>query len=198
MKQQVVIVHGADSFESYEDFLRALSEKAKRVELSDFDRNGWKKTFGQYLGDDYAVVQPKMPNGANAKYKEWKTWFDGFFEKFDKDAVFVGHSMGGIFLAKYFIEKGHAPKKLILIAAPFSDSDLEKLDDFNFNKTDDFKVLNTSTTYILHSKDDPVVPYADCLSYKDRLKNANLIAFEDRAHFNQETFSELVDLVRKT
>ncbi len=197
MKQQVVIVHGADSFTSYEAFLKALAEKAKMVELKDFDRKGWKKSFGKSLGDLYEVVLPSMPNGENAKYKEWKIWFDGFFEKFDKDAVFIGHSMGAIFLAKYFIEKGSAPKKLILIAPPFCDSDLEKLDDFNFDVNHSFDVLNTPTTYILHSTDDPVVPYAHSLLYKERLNRAELITFNDRMHFNQEVFPELVDLVQQ-
>jgi len=49
------------------------------------------------LGDGYQVILPKMPNKYNARYLEWKILMDEFFEQMDTDAIFIGHSMGGIF-----------------------------------------------------------------------------------------------------
>ena len=45
-----------------------------------------------------------MPNSMNARYKEWKIMFNKFLPFFKNNLVLVGHSLGGIFLAKYLSE----------------------------------------------------------------------------------------------
>ncbi|MBI4652949.1 hypothetical protein HY750_01725 [Candidatus Kuenenbacteria bacterium] len=50
--------------------------------------------------------------------------------------------------------------------------------------------------YLLHSKDDPVVPFAHLAKYQQVLPNAKTIIFEDRKHFNQETFPEITELIK--
>ena len=50
--------------------------------------------------------------------------------------------------------------------------------------------------YLLHSKDDPVVPFEQVEKYKKVLPNAEIIIFEDKQHFNQESFSEIVGLIK--
>ena len=49
-----------------------------------------------------------------------------------------------------------------------------------------------------HSKDDPVVPYFEFEKYKAQLPNAYMKSFEDRQHFNQDTFPEIVEDIRKS
>jgi len=45
-------------------------------------------------------------------------------------------------------------------------------------------------------KDDPVVPFAQVKKYKIELPNAEEIIFEDREHFSQEEFPELVKALK--
>ncbi|MDP2788526.1 MAG: hypothetical protein Q8O46_00530 [bacterium] len=43
-----------------------------------------------------------------------------------------------------------------------------------------------------HSKDDPVVPFAEMEKYKTKLLEAKFSIFEDRGHFGQEEFPEII------
>ena len=79
MKQQVVVIHGAESFLRYEDYIDSLKKSAAWNRVEDFDRKDWKANLQQVLGDRYQVILPTMPNKKNARYLEWKIWMDGFF-----------------------------------------------------------------------------------------------------------------------
>jgi predicted alpha/beta-fold hydrolase len=48
-----------------------------------------------------------MPNKLNARYHEWKIFFEGILSKLDREdeITLVGGSLGGCFLLKYFSEK---------------------------------------------------------------------------------------------
>lgn len=193
MKQQVVVIHGADSFLQYEEYLDSLKEKALWNKIEDFDKKGWKGNLQQSLGDGYQVIAPKMPNGKNARYLEWKIWIDGFFDQIESNAIFIGHSMGAIFLAKYLTEKGGVYNAVLLVAAPFEDSVGESLCDFNFDTKDFAKDLHAKKVILYHSTDDPVVPYSHSQMYLDLIQNAKLVTLEERGHINQETFPEIVN-----
>jgi hypothetical protein len=39
----------------------------------------WKKWLSEGLADSYQVIRPDMPNTMNAKYSEWKIWFEKYF-----------------------------------------------------------------------------------------------------------------------
>lgn len=62
-----------------------------------------------------------MPNGNNAQYIEWKIWFERLLPFLNDGVILIGHSLGGIFLAKYLSENNFSIKvrAAILIAAPF-------------------------------------------------------------------------------
>ena len=192
MKQQVLVIHGANSFTHYEDYLQYLDKKSKRVELEDFTYKDWKKNLQETLGEKYQVIAPTMPNKQNARYREWKIWLDGFIDKIDEDAIYIGHSMGGIFLAKYLSERKQMYKALFLVAAPFAGNDTEDLCDFNVEDPAILSHLNTKNVILYHSKNDPVVPYEHSLHYKESIPHAKMVSFEDRYHFNQEMFPEIV------
>jgi len=48
----------------------------------------------------------------------------------------------------------------------------------------------------VHSKDDPVVPFTQLKKYQQALPNAETVVFENREHFNQETFPEIIELIK--
>ncbi len=123
MKKQVVVIHGGWSFNKYDDFLHFL--KNRKVDSAYFFRKkDWKSTLAAALGNNYEVLMPQMPNKQNAKYKEWKIWFERMRPFFRNNVILIGHSLGGIFLAKYLSENKFTKKigALFLVATPHNNT----------------------------------------------------------------------------
>jgi len=199
MKKQVVFIHGADSCSNYEDFLESLRTRA--VEPFKEPSRRWKHTLAEELGDNYQVILPQMPNSENAKYIEWKIWFERHFDFLQGEVVLIGHSQGGYFLAKYLIEN-QVPFRvqgLYLVAAPIGPDDFGGEDggDFSFD-IDNLSNLENQVLHIVivHSEDDPVVPYEHALRYQKALSKATLMSFSDRGHFLQSEFPELIQHIK--
>src|SRR3989344_3659970 len=104
MKTQIVVIHGGDTFDTYEQYLSFL--KNYKIDFERFRENkkDWKATLAEKLGENYEVISHSMPNKRNAKYIEWKIWFEKFIPFLNPEVILVGHSLGGAFLAKYFSE----------------------------------------------------------------------------------------------
>ena len=80
-----------------------------------------------------------------------------------------------------------------IISAPYNDKDKNySLADFNLPENLKKFEVQGGKIFIYHSKDDPVVDFADFEKYKKALPNAQTRVFTDRGHFNQEFFPELV------
>lgn len=136
-----------------------------------------------------------MPNSKNARYLEWKIWFEKLFPLLSDQVILIGHSLGGIFLAKYLCENTFPKtiKQLHLVAAPYDTEIIkESLADFALDITVG-KLSNISEyIYLYQSRDDQAVAYEDVLKYKRDIPTAELVIFEDRGHFTQEDFPELL------
>jgi predicted alpha/beta hydrolase family esterase len=201
MKQQVVFIHGGTAFSRYDDFLSYL----KTREIHDLPwvepLKKWSGTLREDLGEAFEVFMPAMPNSQNAKYEEWKIWFERYFEYLRDGLVLVGWSQGGYFLAKYLTENQppFSIKALILMAAPFENADFGGEDggDFAFDTSRVGELAKkVSKIYLFHSKDDFLVPYDHALKYKNALPEADLVECEDRNHFLIEKFPELIEKIR--
>lgn len=193
MKKQVIVIHGGDTFDSYEDYLTFLN--AYEVDKESLFKKGWKSSLQIELGEKYEILLLRMPNQFNAKYLEWKTWFDKFIPFFNPEIILVGHSLGGIFLAKYLAENT-LPKNitaLFLIAAPFNDVDTASLADFILPSSLELIEKQINHIFLYQSEDDPVVPFSELEKYQTQLPTAQVKIFKDKEHFNQESFPELVD-----
>lgn len=196
MKQQVVVIHGGNAFETYDEYLKNLST----IEISrDGLRSlGWKGNIEKDLGQGFEVLTPKMPNAQNARYLEWKIWFEKIILLLDKNIILVGHSLGGIFLVKYLSENNY-PKKIkaaLLVAAPYNTPTRHPLVDFNITSSLDNFTRQAGMIILYHSKDDLIVPFDNFEYYHKELPNSNLRIFEDRGHFNGEHFPEIVDDIK--
>ena len=197
MKKQVIVIHGGDSFDTYEEFLDSL--KNWEVSLESFlPKSDWKSVLQSELGEEYEVLLPRMPNKQNAKYDEWKIWFEKMLPFARDNALLVGHSMGGLFLVKYLSEN-EFPKKisgLFLVAAPHSRTkDIGSLQ----LKSNLEKVWEQcQNIHLYQSQDDQIVPASEAEEYKKAWLGAKLHIFEDRGHFNQEKFPEIVEEIKRT
>lgn len=192
MQQQVLVIHGGTVHKSYRDYIKFL--KNYKIDWNRIKNNDWKNYLQEELGNNYEVICPQMPNKRNAKYEEWKIWFEKLFPFLRNEIIIIGNSLGGLFLAKY-LSKNKFPLKIkviILIASPFNNNDKEYLGDFKIeNNLDGFK--NQAERIILyHSKDDPIVPISEIEKYSREFPNAEKIIFKDRGHFMQAEFPELV------
>lgn len=62
MKKQIIVIHGGDTFETYEEYLKFLKEW--ELDFKDFinDKGDWKKNLGKNLGEEFEVIYLNMPN----------------------------------------------------------------------------------------------------------------------------------------
>ncbi|MCE9644017.1 alpha/beta hydrolase [Candidatus Parcubacteria bacterium] len=196
MTQQVFVIHGGDTFDSYEEYLAFL--RVKKVDLEGTKRRDWKSSLSERLGEGYEVIAPRMPSKENAKYAEWKIWFEKFIPLLGDQPVLIGHSLGGIFLAKYLSEEIY-PQRIratLLVAAPYSAAVGETLGDFVLKPDLEGLARQGGDLFLYHSKDDPVVPFVDMEAYRKALPTTQIRVLENRGHINQEEFPELIEDIK--
>ena len=190
--KQVLVIHGGDSFATYEEYIAYL--KNETVSLEDGQRRGWKAGLSLALGEGYQVISPRMPNSYNAKYEEWRIWFLKYAELLSDDIILIGHSLGGSFLAK-FLSTEKFPRKItatFLIAPPYDTDGPRALVEFNSPESLQALLEQGGQLYLYHSKDDSVVDFKEFEKFKKALPTAHFEPFEDRGHFIGEEFPEIV------
>jgi hypothetical protein len=196
MKKQLVSMGGGDPFRNYKEYLSYL--KKKELYFEGTRMKIWRENLPEALGKGFEVINLRMPSPDNARYKEWKIWFNKLVPFLRKDAMLLGHSLGGIFLAKYLAEN-RFPRKIkavFLVAAPFKEhGKRDTLGDFNLpNRLN--KINQAENIFIYQSKDDDIVNYKDALEYKRALPKAKLFLYRNKGHFIQKNFPEIVKNIK--
>ena len=120
-KTQILLIHGGSTFKNRADFLVNL--KGWEVTL---DKNvRWSREYlDKKLGGDFEIIRPRMPLADDARYEEWKVYFEKHLPFIWQNVILNGSSLCGIFLAKYLSENIF-PKKILasdLVGAPFDNS----------------------------------------------------------------------------
>lgn len=196
MVSQVIFIHGGETFDSYEQYFAALAQWI--FDPNKDDKKRWKHRLAGELAP-IPVIAPAMPNKYNAKYREWKLWFEKVIPHAKDDVVLIGHSLGGVFLAKYLAENTF-PVRIrgtFLIAAPYRDNLPEYvLADFMLPESLEQLAAQAGALHLYHSEDDPVVPFTDLAQYVEKLPSATVHTFTDRGHFMQEEFPEIIEEIR--
>ncbi len=192
--QQILVIHGGTTFENDEAYLASLHALA--IDLARLRKQrDWKECLQEVLGSSYDVLRPTMPNGSNARYSEWKIFFEKILEQVDDGIDIVGHSLGALFLAKYFSE-GESPRavrRLFLVAGPFDAASGELLGSFSLDANRVASMQNrVESIFLYYSADDATVPISEADKYFQKLPMAKLRIFNNRGHFKQETFPELI------
>ena len=195
--QQIIFIHGGETFATYEDYIKSLEKGTFELPENE-EVKRWKYTLEEEL-EDTQVIMPAMPSKYNAKYREWKIWFKKVAEYAEEGVVLIGHSLGGLFLAKYLSENDFLKKikATFLIAAPYNtEGSGHSLADFEIPQ--DLSKLESQggKIFIYHSEDDFVVPFSALDKYAKALPSAKKVIFKDRGHFLQESFPELVEDIR--
>ncbi|MFP4117655.1 MAG: alpha/beta hydrolase [Candidatus Woesearchaeota archaeon] len=198
-KKQIILIHGGETWKKREDYIRYL----KTREISLERRESWSREYlEKQLSQEFRIIRPQMPLKEDAKYEDWKIWFERHLEFLDDDCILIGNSLGGIFLAKYLSENDF-PRRIkatFLVCPPFDDSIPDEDLAGGFELGNDLSKLekNSHMVKLMFSKDDEVVPPSQAKKYKEALKDAEIIMYDDKnGHFNIKEFPEIVEMIRK-
>jgi predicted alpha/beta hydrolase family esterase len=194
--KQILVINGGNSFSSHAAYLEHLKSAPINYERLKYAPD-WKSFLTKEL-PDYDVLLPNFPNKQNAQFEEWSIYFEKLLPLLGDDVQLVGHSLGAMFLAKYLQARPlkNKVRRLVLVAGGYNDDSKEDLGSFKINSTTNL-VRSASEIHIFHSKDDPVVPFAEMLKFQTDLPEAIPHIFEDRLHFWQPDFPELFELLKQ-
>ena len=203
--KQVLVIHGGDFFDTREEYVESLKkETLDKEDLLRGERQGWKNNLSRDLGKGYEVLRPRMPLEDNARYEEWKLWFEKTLPHLVDGCVLVGHSLGGIFLARYLSENTlpFKPSGLLLIAAPFLEEMKGVGKDSNAGFTVGKDLSNVPNVVpkvlILQSDDDELVPVDHANKYKKFMEKAKLVLVKGKNHFfKEETYPEILEAIEE-
>lgn len=204
-KKQVFYIHGGDSFLRYEDFLNQLKTRPLWHMPGQSDvppGKKWTATLETALGEDWDIIMPPMPNRENAKYEEWKIWFERHFEFLRDGALLIGSSLGAMFLGRYLIENTLPFKAgavvLMAGAIPVLGENHSDYGDFLID-IEQVSVITerNNPVVIVHSKDDFVVPFHHGEMLSEAMPDAEFIVFEDKNHFLIPEFPEMIEKIKE-
>jgi predicted alpha/beta hydrolase family esterase len=186
-------------YPNHEDFLEYW--RNREVKLDEMKhREGWLNNLQKDLGDDFDVVTPSMPTADDAKYDEWKLWFERIMDVLEGPVILVGHSLGAMFLSKYLSENpiDQEIPGLLLVAGRYDTPERAEYPITSFTLKESLAKLTERAGKVVffHSEDDPVVPYESFEQYQKEVPDADFRSFADRGHFLQPIFSEILDEIR--
>lgn len=193
--KQVLIIHGGESFSSYDAYindLRSMQLDYERLK----PRPNWKQWVVKQL-PNADVLLLTFPNGYNAVYDEWKIYFEKILPFLDGNVPLVGHSLGAMFLAKYLHKNvlSSRVEQIILIAGRYRTDDENHGGGFIVKNASGVE-RSSNEVHLFHSEDDPVVEYESLSKFAHDIPGATVHSFTDRGHFLQETFPELLELLK--
>ncbi len=194
--KQIIIIKWWDCFPTQELFYKALRERDYNTFSTKKKRRDW---IADKTQENYQTIIPNMPNDRNADYEAWKIWFERHFPFLSQEeTILIGWSLWWSFLAKRLSENKF-PKQiqqLHLVAPCFDNEDFEEESIGNFQSNPNYlKNIppQVNEIFLYHSKDDTIVSFSHHENFKKYLPNAKTEIFEDRGHFIQETFPELLE-----
>lgn len=137
----------------------------------------------------------------NAKYNEWKIFFERYVPYLRNNVILIGSSLGSIFLAKYLSENKF-PKKILatyLLCAPFDNTCSNEDLVGGFRLRSDLSLIekNCKNVVLMFSKDDDVVPPSHAEKYRNKLNNAKIIIYKSKnGHFKISKFPEIIKMIK--
>lgn len=185
------------TFKNDKDYLHHLKTKKISIKKKPY----WEANLEKKLEKKFEIIRPRMPLQDNAKYRDWKIFFERYIPLLRNNFILIGSSLGGIFLAKYLSEHKLSKKaaSVFLVCAPF-DGDLPTEDLVGgFRLKADLSLLerNCKNLHILFSKDDDVVPVSHAEKYRKKLKKAHIVVYKSKdGHFNVPTFPEIIKMIQ--
>lgn len=150
------------------------------------------------LGADYEVLFPKMPAPEDPHYAPWSERLGQLLAEVDTSVVVVGHSLGASVVLKHLAETGrHDPiTALVLVETPFwGQSGWEAEWALPEGWPDSETAL--PPTFLFHTRDDEVIPFAHLELYAKRLPDAEVHPLDGNGHLlGRGDLTEIVETIR--
>ncbi len=153
-------------------------------------------------------LTPTFPTPNHQNYNDWAMVLNMYqeFIGFDEQTIFIGHSCGAIFLAKYILDKKIKCKAYISVSGynNFLNND-ELMDSLNSPFYMDDELLSRIKDFALkriaiHSDNDPFIPQSKLKEFVN-LINADEYVLANGGHINKSAgiveFDLLLDLIKK-
>ncbi len=138
----------------------------------------------EQLGADFHIRHPPMPEADAPDYSLWKEKIEREINAATGPVIFLGHSLGGSILLKYFTEMP-IPEQvigLILFGMPFWGAAHWKYPDFELDPDKAGRLKMLKGIYLYHSEADEEVPFAHLELYRQLLPEAQSRAFSSLDH----------------
>jgi serine hydrolase len=157
------------------------------------------KRLGEELGSDYEVLFPKMPAPDDPHYGPWSERLGQLLAERDAPVVVVGHSLGGSVVLKHLSEtEGHEPiAGLVLAETPFWGREEEW--ELEWALPEGWPGAETALppTFLFHTRDDEVIPFAHLELYAKRLPDAEVHPLDGNGHLlDRGDLTEIVQAIR--
>ena len=196
--QQIILLRGWTTKENYKNYYGFLQKR----EINPYEEKTlkWSETLWKKLWDNFEVLEIQRPNKDFADYKARKIFFEKYLPYIKQWAIFIGHSLWWTFFLKYMeenIEVLQKFKKSFLVAPACKDSKNEVLWSFSIDTNFTNLINFQDKIEIFWSKDDFVVPFEEIQTLQKVLPKVKYHIFENRWHFPQENFKELVEEIRE-
>ena len=127
--KQLLYIHGGNLTKDNDELLKIMATR----EINPFEEKKRRRLTLQERLPEFVVIKPEMPNKDMARYSTWKLWFEKYIPFLDaENLVLVGHSLGGMFLAKYLAENEFPIQisQLHLVAPVLDDQGLNEGDNY--------------------------------------------------------------------
>jgi predicted alpha/beta hydrolase family esterase len=197
-KTQIFMIHGGMTFKNQKDYLHWL--KVRKISIEKKAR--WDGDYlDKELGKNFEIIRQRMPLQDNAKYNDLKIYFERHIPLLRNNAILIGSSLGGIFLAKYLSENKISKKILAtyIICPPFDNTLLGEDLVGGFKLKSDLSLIekNCKDVTLMFSADDDCVPVSHAEKYRNKLKNVKIIIYKSKnGHFKVTKFPEIVKMIK--
>jgi len=121
-----------------------------------------------------------MPNPYFARYEYWEQMFEKASEYFDQENIFVGHSMGAIFLLKYLETHALPASSVHLVGASHADVPTEKIGSFALTSNYSDIHIAPEKLHFYFSHDDGIIPFEEYDYFRNLFPHSHFHTFPDR------------------
>lgn len=151
------------------------------------------------LGEEYALIYPRMPDEANPSYPAWKPALLSELARLDEGAIAIGHSIGGAILIHVLAEQHPTPRleAIVLLAAPFfgeggwQSDEIAPVTNFATRLPADIPVL------LYHGSADDEVPTEHLRLYAKAIPHSTTRILVQRDHQLNNDLSDIAADIRR-
>ncbi len=146
------------------------------------------------------VIAKEMPDPDIAREKYWIPFIEKQIrenQKNNEEIILIGHSSGAVAILRY-LEK-HEVTGALLIGACYTDlNDSKEKESGYYDRPWKWEKIMQNADFItvFASTDDDFIPISEARYIKDKI-SAEYYEFNDRGHFMDEEFPELLEVVKR-